>query len=122
MKPPLRKEAEKIINKYDLTDSKYVFEILKGNETPAQLKERSKAYAKRINKVLKDICVAEGITTKHVTTYTARHTAANNLLIQRVDIATISQLLGHKDIKTTQNYLAGLPSYDIKERVLKISM
>lgn len=121
MKLPLRDEAKKIIAKYDNPDSKYVFGVLEGTETAVQLKERSKAYAKRINKVLINICEDQGIT-KHVTTYSARHTAANNLLLQRVDIATISQLLGHKDIKTTQTYLAGLPSYDIKDRVMKIAM
>ena len=59
---------------------------------------------------------------KKVTFYDARHTSANNLLVNKIDIATISQLMGHKDIKTTQNYLSGLPDYDIKERVLKIAM
>ena len=121
MKLPLRDEAKKIIAKYNNPDSKYVFGVLKGTETAVQLKERSKAYAKRINKVLINICEDQGIT-KHVTTYSARHTAANNLLLQRVDIATISQLLGHKDIKTTQTYLAGLHSYDIKDTVMKIAM
>lgn len=121
MKLPLTEGAEDIIEKYKDEESNFLFGLLKGGETEDQLKNRSRYYTKKINSVLSDICKEKKIK-KKVTTYSARHTAANNLLVQKTDIATISQLLGHKDIKTTQNYLAGLPSYDIKERVSKISM
>jgi len=121
LKIPLTKEAEEFIEKYKDKESKFLFGKLDGNETHQQLKDRSKYYSKKINKVLKAICDDKKIA-KKVTFYTARHTSANNLLVQKIDVATISQLLGHKDIKTTQNYLSGLPDYDIKERVLKIAM
>lgn len=121
LKIPITKEASKIIEEYQDKESKYLFGKLEGGETSQQLKDRSKYYSKRINKVLSDICKDKSIQ-KKVTFYTARHTAANNLLVQNVNIEMIRQLLGHKDIKTTQNYLSGLPDYDIKERVLKIAM
>jgi len=119
-KIPLTQEAKELIEKYRDTDSQYLFGKLQGDESAQQIKDRSKYYSKRINRVLKTISNEKGI--KKVTFYDARHTSANNLLVNKIDIATISQLMGHKDIKTTQNYLSGLPDYDIKERVLKIAM
>jgi integrase len=121
LKLPIRPEAQKIIDKYMSDESEFIFGVLKGNETKTKIKERSKAYVKRINRVLETICKENNITT-HVTTYSARHTAANQLLAEDVPVAKISQLLGHADIKTTQNYLTTLPDYNIKEEVMKIAM
>ena len=45
---------------------------------------------------------------KTLTSHVARHSFATNLLSAGVDICTISKLLGHKSIKTTQIYVAVL--------------
>lgn len=47
---------------------------------------------------------SKGIT-KHLTFHTSRHTNATLLLSHGADIFTVSQLLGHKNISTTQIYL-----------------
>ena len=44
---------------------------------------------------------------KGVTTYFARHSFATVLRNSGVSTEFISEALGHSDIKTTQNYLAG---------------
>lgn len=48
-------------------------------------------------------CLKAGIT-KDVTFHSARHTFAVMMLSKDVDIYTVSKLLGHKELKTTQIY------------------
>ena len=57
--------------------------------------------------------------TKHITFHCARHTHATLLLTNGVDIFTVSKLLGHKEIKTTQVY-ARIIDEKKKEAVNKI--
>ena len=56
-----------------------------------------------INKYIKQIAKQVGIT-KNISFHTSRHTFAVLLLSQGIDIYTVSKLLGHTDIKTTQIY------------------
>ena len=57
----------------------------------------------QINAILKKWVAENGIN-KHITFHTARHTYATLLLTVGVDIYTVSKLLGHSQIKTTQIY------------------
>lgn len=57
----------------------------------------------RVNIILRDWVRKAGID-KHVTFHVARHTFATMLLTNGVDLYTVSKLVGHKDIKTTQIY------------------
>jgi len=56
------------------------------------------------NAYLKEIATICGIR-KHLTTHTARHTFATTVTLENdVPIETVSQMLGHKSIRTTQIY------------------
>ena len=55
------------------------------------------------NRALAEWVLEAGIN-KHVTYHVSRHTFATLLLTNNADIFTISKLLGHKDIATTQIY------------------
>ena len=53
--------------------------------------------------LMKNLLKAAGIT-RHITFHCARHTFAVTLLAQGVDLYTVSKLLGHTSIATTQVY------------------
>ena len=59
----------------------------------------------KINKELK-LLASELEIDADVTTYVARHSFASILKNTGVNIALISQALGHQDIKTTELYLS----------------
>ena len=61
------------------------------------------AITSRINWAIKKWAVQAGIT-KDISFHTARHTFATLMLTLDVDIYTVSKLLGHSNIKTTQIY------------------
>lgn len=83
---------------------KYLFPFLSGRkEGHAEYVEYNAALA-RFNRNLKSLKQAVGIKTD-VTSYTIRHSFAMALKEQDVPIEMISELLGHKSIKTTQIYL-----------------
>jgi integrase len=90
---PLLPIAKEIIEKY----SNHPVRKSKGLLLPVLTNQKYNAYLKEVV----DIC---GIN-KILTTHTARHTFATTVtLANGVPIETVSALLGHKSIKTTQIY------------------
>ncbi|MBN9381907.1 MAG: site-specific integrase [Chitinophagaceae bacterium] len=68
-----------------------------GRLLPVNSNQRYNAYLQEIAEIF-DI-------KKHLTTHTARHTFATTVTLENdVPIETVSQLLGHKSIRTTQIY------------------
>lgn len=72
------------------------------------VQERDKVFTSyaepTINQTLRKHTKLAGID-KHVTYHTSRHTFATLLVIDGVDIYTISKYLGHKSVNMTQRYL-----------------
>ncbi|MDH5381475.1 MAG: site-specific integrase, partial [Cyclobacteriaceae bacterium] len=60
-------------------------------------------YSASNNDILHQWIKDSGIT-KHITFHSSRHTHAYLLLSKGVDIYTVSKILGHKDLKTTEIY------------------
>jgi site-specific recombinase XerD len=90
---PILPIADAIINKYnshpDIVNSKCLIPVLSNQKMNAYLKE------------IADIC---GIT-KNLTFHLARHTFATSITLSNgVPIESVSKMLGHKSLKTTQHY------------------
>ena len=96
---PLLPTAEQIIEKYSqhpyVLDGKGVLPVLTNQKSNAYLKE------------IADVC---GVN-KNLTTHLARHTFATTVTLSNgVSIATVSKMLGHRSLKTTQIYAKVLDS------------
>ena len=107
-------EMQAIIDRWGNKDRQpdtYIFDFLKGNETPMREKIIITNTISRCNKQMKKIGKAVGIT--GISTYTARHSYATVLKRSGANIAYISESLGHSDLRTTENYLA---SFEREER------
>jgi site-specific recombinase XerD len=90
---PLMPIPEEIIAKYQ----NHPYCIIKGKLLPVNSNQKYNAYLKEIA----DIC---GIKI-NLTTHTARHTFATTITLENdVPLETVSKMLGHKSIKTTQIY------------------
>ncbi|MFC4213466.1 tyrosine-type recombinase/integrase [Pedobacter lithocola] len=82
----------------------YIFNVIPLNATEKEIKSKTAAAISAINQGLKKIAVKIGIT-EEISTYYARHSYSTNLMNNEAPLAFISKQLGHKDLKTTQNYL-----------------
>jgi integrase len=103
---PLNTEALKFVGEQGTTAAT--------NRIFAQLPQN-----KYCNVVLKEWAGAAGITTKHVTFHVARHTAATMILSLGGAIETVSKILGHSEIRTTQIY-AKILDKNVSEAVHKL--
>jgi integrase len=86
---PISDQARKLLPEKPGRQSELVFTGLK--------------YSGHYNDELSKWAVKAGIT-KHITFHCGRHTAATLLLSNDVDIYTVSKILGHKNLKTTEIY------------------
>ncbi len=90
----------------------YIFNLVKHTDNPQLAMDRKKWFNKNFNQHLKMIGTAIGV--DNLTSYTARHSFATILKRNNVNIAFISESLGHTSLNTTQVYL---DSFEKEERV-----
>lgn len=89
VKVPLLNPAKAIIKKYQLKETNEVFPVISNQKT---------------NKYLKEIMQSIGVR-KKITFHSARHTFATVVTLSNgVPIETVSKLLGHTKLSTTQIY------------------
>ncbi len=113
-------EIQKIINDWGIKPIKpetYVFGIISKNDSPEKQLAKTKQLTKNINKYIKIIGEKLEIDMK-ITTYSARHSFATILKRSGAPTAFISDSLGHKDLRTTENYLDSFES-SVKESYQK---
>lgn len=99
-------KAMQIIEKYANASKGYLFPILSSqiHKTALQKQNRIHKILGKVNKNLKLLAAQVGVEA-NITTYVARHSFASVLKKSGVNIAMISEALGHSDITTTQIYL-----------------
>lgn len=92
-------QMQRIIKRYSLPDSAYVFPIL----TRGSMKEYETAR-NRYNRHLRQISKIAGLR-RSLTSYVARHSWASMAYSNNVDLAVISKALGHSNTETTMVYI-----------------
>lgn len=100
--------------------SDYIFPIIKRATTEEQYKDVEEAR-RRFNKKLRKLAKACDIQ-ENLTSYVSRHSFATIAKNKGIDTASISDMLGHGDIKTTQVYLDDLPNElldDLHEKIIE---
>jgi integrase/recombinase XerD len=111
----LKPQAKQIIAKWgqpSIDPNSYIFPHLQAGMTPTKERAIYQQLTKTINKYMKRIAQKLEIS-KPVTTYFARHSFATILKRSGASMEFISDALGHSDLKTTRNYLAGFEAETI---------
>lgn len=112
----LQPYALEIIQRYQDPDRDYIFPILDDSihSTSEQEFRRVKKITYVANKNLKKIGESINLSIP-LTTYVARHSFATILKRSGINVAIISEALGHSDLKTTQIYLDSFENSQIDE-------
>lgn len=92
----------------------FIFPVLTGKETPVRQRKLIQQLTRTINDNMKDIADDLEINMP-VTTYAGRHSFATVLKRSGASIALISEMLGHSNLKTTENYLGSFENDTLKD-------
>lgn len=99
------KPMQKLIDKYDTTETPYLLPIIKSCDK--DVRRQYKSEAQRINRNLRKIGEQLNLAIP-LTTYVARHGWASIAKSKNIPIETISEAMGHDSENTTRIYLASL--------------
>jgi site-specific recombinase XerD len=83
----------------------------KSNESSVVEKGDARRYDRALWENFRRLAKKLGI--ENVSIHTFRHTFASHLIMSGVDLVTVKELLGHKDIATTMRYAHLIPSHKL---------
>jgi integrase/recombinase XerD len=114
---PVSDDAKRIIKQWGnkkVNEKTFIFPVLANELTPERERQLIQQLTQVINSHMKGIAQSLEIV-NDVTTYAARHSFAT--ILQRSGASTefISEALGHSNVRTTQNYLAGFEDESKRE-------
>lgn len=102
-----------IIEKYKGKGS-YIFNILHDSMTEEKKYRAGKNFIRKINQHLKKVARELGISSD-ISTIWSRHSFATEMKRKKVSPYVIQEAFGHKDIKTTENYMSSLVEDDLRD-------
>lgn len=105
----INKKARTLIQKHGNPNNDYVFNVFDKNDKPGTRRRKIRNHNRAVNQALKTIAQKVGIN-KNVSVMHARHSAASHAIANNASIVDVSQALGHRNIKTTSDYLSSLDS------------
>jgi len=100
-------EIKQLIVRWGNPDSNpdnYIFPILTLGQDSYERRYKIQLFTKQINTYMYEIGAELGITRK-LSTMAARHSFSTQLKRTGISVEAIQELLGHKNLKTTMNYL-----------------
>jgi len=115
-------EMREIINKWGNIDRKpysYIFPYLNEKMDQATARKTIQNVIRLTNKRLHEI--SKRLNIGAVSTSSARHSYAAVLKRSGVNIAFISEALGHSDLRTTESYIASLEQEERAKNALKLT-
>jgi len=104
----VNEQARAIIEKYGNPAGTYIFEIVSSNDTPTEIRRKVQNFNRNTNQGLKAIAKKIPGVNRNISTVFARHSAASHGIKAGASLADIQQALGHKNIKTTSNYISSM--------------
>jgi integrase len=115
-------EAREIIDRYAhrADEFKYIFPLMPENVTKediARFKQTVNAKNSLINNKLAVIAKHLGI--EKFTFHCARHSIADYLRLKKVDLYTVSKILRHSNLKTTEIYLKQFDTDSVSKEFAK---
>jgi len=108
---PVSDKAAEIIKRYSTKENNpdtYLFDIIKKTDSPQTLHNKTKAFTRLINQHIKVLCKEAGIE-DNVSYQKARHSFATTAVRMGTPLHLVQLVLGHTEMKTTENYVHGFP-------------